>query len=184
VELILALKGQNPWSASPESLPVPEYDLGQEGLLTATFYFVHSSFNNLVESESSPNIIPLHPDEPVPDPDDIKIEYHPSSGLSAQVFHFDDYKSGDPSTAQVSPLANNEPWKPFRSRLDFEFAEVALQAALNKEQTDTLIRLMHSVHQGHDLFTLSSHGELTEIWGEASKAYFVTSVGIKFYKHM
>jgi hypothetical protein len=119
----------------------------------------------------------------VPDPDDIKIQYHPSSGLPAQVFHFDDYKSGDPPTVGASHLADNEPWKPFHSRLDFEFAEVALQAALSKEQTNTLIRLMHSAQQNHESFTLSSHGELTEIWKEASKAHSVTSVGIiKLYK--
>ena len=118
----------------------------------------------------------------MPDPDDIKIQYHPSSGLSAQVFYFDDYKSGDPPTVGVSHLGDNEPWKPFCSRLDFEFAEVALQAALNKEQTNTLIRLMHSAQQSHDSFTLSSYKELTGIWKEASKAHSVTAVGINLYK--
>ena len=64
----------------------------------------------------------------------------------------------------------HEPWKPFRSHVDFEFAEFALDAALNKKQTDRLIKLVHRVRQQEDNFTLASHAELSDIWREASIA--------------
>jgi hypothetical protein len=116
-----------------------------------------------------PNLVPLSPDEPIPQPDDIKIEYHPNSNCPTEIYHFAEYgKTATPPSQNPPP--EREPWKPFRSRLDFEFAEFSLDAALNKEQTNTLIRLVRKALQQPDDFTLASHGELNNMWQEASIA--------------
>jgi hypothetical protein len=114
--------------------------------------------------------VPLLPGEPIPQPDDIKIEYHPNSNRPTEIHHFAEYgRTKTPLDRQDSCL-DREPWRPFRSRIDFDFAEFALGAALNREQTDTLIRLVHHVQQKQDTFTLASHAELTKTWKEASIA--------------
>ena len=52
----------------------------------------------------------------------------------------------------------------FRSRLDFEFAELALQAALSKEETGRLIKLVQRAITGKEQFTLATHKEVHETW--------------------
>jgi hypothetical protein len=98
--------------------------------------------------------------------DDIKTEYHPSSGRATEIHHFEDYRLYTDHEQSVPPTA--EPWKPFQTRLDFEVAELALQAALTKEQIDTLLSLMHKCADGSDILTLTSSQELNETWNQAS----------------
>jgi hypothetical protein len=121
-----------------------------------------------LNSAPAPEISPLS-NEPTPKPDDIRIKYHLHSGRSPEIFHFEDYGRSPSAPEKTKPL-NSAPWEPFCSRIDFEFAELALHAALNKEQTDTLIRLVHKVQEQRDSFTLASHAELNEIWKKASVA--------------
>ncbi|KAI0782698.1 hypothetical protein C8Q75DRAFT_691392, partial [Abortiporus biennis] len=58
---------------------------------------------------------------------------------------------------------NETPWHLFQTKLGFEFAEIALLSALNKDQTDRFLRLMHHCASGEE-FTLRSHGEIHEKW--------------------
>lgn len=116
-----------------------------------------------------PNLVPLSPNEPIPQPNNIKIEYHPNSNCPTEIYHFAEYGKTVTPPSQNLPL-EHEPWKPFHSCLNFEFAEFSLDAALNKEQTDTLIRLVRKALQQPDDFTLASHGELNKMWQEASIA--------------
>ncbi|EPQ59138.1 hypothetical protein GLOTRDRAFT_103193 [Gloeophyllum trabeum ATCC 11539] len=102
------------------------------------------------------------PDQP--ELDDIKLEWHPSSGRPSEVHHFAEYQQApDP----MPPPPDEEPWRPFRSRLDFEFAELALKARLTKAETDTLFRLCHRAVAG-ERFTLRDHAEVCETWEAAS----------------
>ncbi|KAF9455950.1 hypothetical protein BDZ94DRAFT_1353726 [Collybia nuda] len=80
-------------------------------------------------------------------------------------------------TSNTKPLPTDEqPWKPFRSRADFEFAEFALDACLNERQTNSLIALFQSCIQSGE-FSLKSHTEICEIWDYAStKSTLVCSV--------
>ncbi|KAI6127987.1 hypothetical protein EDD16DRAFT_1690555 [Pisolithus croceorrhizus] len=55
------------------------------------------------------------------------------------------------------PDVSTDPWYPFRSRLDFEFAELALEAALNKEQVNRLLRLMKSIRRRASTWRAASH---------------------------
>ncbi|KAL4248361.1 hypothetical protein ABKN59_009698 [Abortiporus biennis] len=60
-------------------------------------------------------------------------------------------------------LPNETPWCPFQTKLDFEFAEIALLSALNKNQMDRFLRLMHHCALGEE-FTLRSDREIREKW--------------------
>ena len=62
--------------------------------------------------------------------DDIKIEYHPNSGKNSIIYRFEDYRRQ--KSSHYIPL-DEEPWRPFACRTDFEFARIAMEAALKPE---------------------------------------------------
>ena len=74
--------------------------------------------------------------------DDIKTEYHPHSGRTTHTDHFNEYGFRLAEAPRPKPL--DEPWHPFRSHVDFEFAEIALKSHLNKKTVDTLIAILHA----------------------------------------
>jgi len=99
--------------------------------------------------------------------DDIKVEYHPSSGRQTEIHHFGDYKQ---SNSEPVPLDNTTPWWPFSSRLDFEFAELVHEAALNKKQIDRLIGLFHkSSEDNSQRLSFKSHSDVQASWHAASE---------------
>ncbi|KAF9235747.1 hypothetical protein BU15DRAFT_77676 [Melanogaster broomeanus] len=102
--------------------------------------------------------------------DDIKVQYHPRSGRDQQVHRFSDYKR-DQASNKPSPVCDQEPWKPFRSRLDFEIAELALHASLNKDETNRLISLVHRAAGGSELFSLMNYKEVSETWSQSSHRF-------------
>ncbi|KAG0696460.1 hypothetical protein DFH29DRAFT_984607 [Suillus ampliporus] len=72
--------------------------------------------------------------------DDIRCEYHPSSKILPEVHAFNDFKRC-PMPLESSVPPNKHPWAPFKSRLEFKLAELALEACLNNNQTDHFIKL-------------------------------------------
>ncbi|KAG1881469.1 hypothetical protein C8R48DRAFT_744221 [Suillus tomentosus] len=52
--------------------------------------------------------------------DDIRCEYHPSSGIPPEVHAFEDFKRRPTPLASIPP--NKHPWAPFKSRLEWETA--------------------------------------------------------------
>ena len=102
-----------------------------------------------------------------PNNDDIKVEYHPSSGCESKKFAFEDFVRVAPDSI---PPADPDPWVPFRTREDFEFAELALDAGMSKAQVNAMIRLFHRCIKsegGH--FTLSSYDEMHKTLDVASE---------------
>ena len=76
-------------------------------------------------------------------PGTIKIEYHPHSKKAPRILTPEEFKML--STSDNDPLKmplDKEPWRPFRSREDFEFAEIAHSASLSREQVDALVKLI------------------------------------------
>jgi hypothetical protein len=94
------------------------------------------------------------------------LEHHPSSGIEAEVYAFNDFKRG-PAVPLEAP-SNSEPWRPFHSRLEFEVAELALEAGLNNEQTDRLIKICHRCAVGKENFTFKNHKDIHVKWEAAS----------------
>jgi hypothetical protein len=92
----------------------------------------------------------------------------------------EDYFLREP--VKVHPLPHtslafdSKPWSPFKSLADFQFAEVALEAALNKNQVEKLIKIIRRCINGGDVFNLASHKEICEIWADASAMVSPVSV--------
>ncbi|TFK39111.1 hypothetical protein BDQ12DRAFT_698231 [Crucibulum laeve] len=94
--------------------------------------------------------------------DDIKTEYHPNSGRPTTVKAFSEF--GKQQEAKPKLPCDPEPWRPFKSRSDFEFSELVLDAALNKKQTNRLIQLINRCMKGDDDFTIRNHEEMKQIF--------------------
>lgn len=111
----------------------------------------------------------------------IRTEYHPNSGRSTKIESLEDYFEHTPKP--VSPPDDSEPWRPFRSRADFEFAKLALEAALTQGQIEQLIQLFGKCIQGEDSFNLKSHQDLRETWDAASVLLtpVPTNVGVSIH---
>lgn len=122
-----------------------------------------------------------HNDFQAPLHNDIKIEYHPSSKREPEIFHFEDYKpylpTDDPSNF---PPPNSEPWKPFRSRLDFELAEFMHNAHFNESQSAELISLIQKCVDDPKSFTLTGIKDLKNCW-EHARELKATTVSIWFF---
>ncbi|KAF9059913.1 hypothetical protein BDP27DRAFT_1495856, partial [Rhodocollybia butyracea] len=95
-------------------------------------------------------------------PDDIKIEYHPNSGRVPSIQRFDEFGKQDHIQSQI-PLSST-PWQPWRSRMDFEVASLALECHMNEKQTNKLVNLLNHAARGLDAFTLKDHKEIQNIW--------------------
>ena len=100
--------------------------------------------------------------------DAIKTEYHPHANKSPKVVKFEYYREYHSQRHRPTPRNPTKPWIPFRTRAEFEFAEIALDAALNKRQVDALLKLFRRCVGGEDTLGLKDHAELTHMWELAS----------------
>lgn len=71
--------------------------------------------------------------------------------------------------ATPDPLPNKKPWLPFKSRLEFEVAQIALEAVLNNDQTDQLIKICHQCAIWNDEFTFENPKDIHRKWDAASQ---------------
>ncbi|KAJ7645335.1 hypothetical protein B0H17DRAFT_856550, partial [Mycena rosella] len=97
---------------------------------------------------------------------EIKHIFHPHSQQPPLFQSFPEYTASNMSS-HVPPV-NSAPWKPFRTRLDFEVAEFCKLALLNTEMTETLSTLIR--HRGANIknFTHVYHAEVGKLWDLAS----------------
>ncbi|KAJ7440438.1 hypothetical protein FB451DRAFT_1344109 [Mycena latifolia] len=96
---------------------------------------------------------------------EIKRVFHPHSKLPTKLQSFVDYKM---SSIPERPAPEPQPWRPFRSQLDFEVAEFCEHNMLNKDSTGTLISLIRRCMFNPDDFTLVNGRDLDELWELAS----------------
>jgi len=86
--------------------------------------------------------------------DDIRVEYHPNSGCGTNISKVDEYRRSVPGCdATLEP----EPWAPFRTREDFEFTELVLEAGMKKGQVKALIKLFNKCIKGEGSFTIPKY---------------------------
>jgi hypothetical protein len=97
--------------------------------------------------------------------DDIKIEYHPSSGIKAKVYSFDNFERR--AADFLVPPPDSQPWSPFKSRLEFEIAEIMLEVGFNNQQTDRLVKLCHRCAVGKEKLTFKNHKDIHNMWEAA-----------------
>jgi hypothetical protein len=105
----------------------------------------------------------------VPNAGDIVVEYHPHSGRDKRILTSEEFKASLSKNLECTEPPDDEPWRPFRSREDFEFAELARDAALNHPQIDGMIKLIQRCQDGPGPFTFHSHNDLKRSLEDASK---------------
>ncbi|KZP29511.1 hypothetical protein FIBSPDRAFT_727366 [Athelia psychrophila] len=73
--------------------------------------------------------------------DDIRTKFHAHSQRPTTFTHFEDYGLPDQEgNAPFDPASL--PWSPFRTRIDFEIADLVHDLAMSKAQTDTFLSLL------------------------------------------
>ena len=91
---------------------------------------------------------------------DIRVEYHPNSGHGVKTFKPDEYCQ---SVQNTDTMVEPEPWVPFRTREDFEFAEIALETGMTRKQMDAMIKLFHKcIKMGEGCFTISNYKDMED----------------------
>ncbi|THH17255.1 hypothetical protein EUX98_g9164 [Antrodiella citrinella] len=110
-------------------------------------------------------------------PNDVKIFYHPNSKRATKILNHEEYRR----TSQTPrPQPDERPWRPFRSRGDFEFAELALDAGLNNPQTDAFLAYIRRLLSGTVELTLQSSADLNKVWESASDSHVSVTVSTKY----
>ncbi|KAG1861170.1 hypothetical protein DFJ58DRAFT_715501 [Suillus subalutaceus] len=97
--------------------------------------------------------------------DTFKTEYHLKSGCATTIETFSTFGR---KQDQWLPIINEEPWQPFSCHADFEFAKLTHNAALNKDHTDELLRLIWRIAEGHAKLTFKSHRDVSSAWDRAA----------------
>ena len=115
-------------------------------------------------------------------PDAFKTKFHPKSGRPTTIDSFSTFdRSQNQPPNQHTGDDKSEPWHPFQTLEDFEFSEIAHQAALNKDQTNRLLALIQRVSKGEAKITLESHRDVSEAWKRAAKMMTPVNDFIRFY---
>ena len=104
------------------------------------------------------------------------MEYHPNSEKDPRTLSPDEFK--DSFTHQPGPTGplDDEPWCPFSSKEDFEFAELVHESKLNQKQIERMIKLIQRCQQAPGSFTLNSYKDLHRALADTTK--LLTNVNI------
>lgn len=100
--------------------------------------------------------------------DSICIDFHPHSGKPTETYTFDEYSQTFDDDSPPPPIPEENVFRPFQSRGDFEFADLALDASLSNGQIDAFLKLIHDVASGVRNVTLKDHTDLSKTWELAS----------------
>ncbi|KAI0644335.1 hypothetical protein C8Q79DRAFT_913714 [Trametes meyenii] len=98
--------------------------------------------------------------------DDFLTVHHPHSKQPPSIHHFEEFSRAPPKP-DPSKL-NSSPWEPFQSRLDFDFVDFALDAALNQGQINTLLKLIDRISESRSEFSFRSYNDVKGAWEAAS----------------
>ena len=94
---------------------------------------------------------------------EIWVEYHPASGKAPEIFRPEDHQP-PPVALPSHPFDKNmPPWHPFRTRLDFEQAELFLRTNASNPYIDSQLKLIHAGSPSDHGITLKSAKELHTI---------------------
>lgn len=105
--------------------------------------------------------------------EDIRRIFHPHSKRQVKFQSFEAYVASNMAERPVP--TDPQPWRPFRSQLDFEVAEFCTDNMLNRESSETLISLIRRCTSNPGDFTLVNQHDLDNLWELAS--HKCTAVG-------
>lgn len=119
---------------------------------------------------------------------------HPNSkDTEARIFSFEDYYDPDPPAVSTSSHSNDTindndidnvethqrlPWRPFRSRVDFELAEHMQGTNLNRNEIESLLKIIQKIIDSPNQFTIRSFVDLTKAWTLARDVNSSTGVSL------
>lgn len=120
--------------------------------------------------------------------DDIRVEPHPrnAAGLKTRYFAYEEYSSEMPEPATTNSSSGKEetgipdpspsdskrpPWSPFRTRIDFEFAELMESIHPNARTLDAVVKLVRKIIKNPSEFTFVDGKHITRTWESATKAH-------------
>ncbi|KAG9125056.1 hypothetical protein FRC07_009146 [Ceratobasidium sp. 392] len=102
--------------------------------------------------------------EQVPEDGTIRIVHTPRPN---RLYEPETFLAPQPAKSPPPPVFEDDPWLPFRTRQDFEFAKVALDAGLSKNNTNKLLRLFHESQDCK--ITMKKYEDLQEYQKRAAK---------------
>ncbi|KAG6908143.1 hypothetical protein DXG01_005972 [Tephrocybe rancida] len=119
----------------------------------------------VVRVDQRPPKKPLAPTQPqVPQVDDFRTTFYPSSGRPTKYGAFENY-GARPS----NPLPfDDKPWLPFHSEAEFIFAKIMLEGAISNKNVDALINIIRALRESGDPFEVKDHKDLENLWTSAA----------------
>lgn len=105
----------------------------------------------------------------VPKVGDIIIKYHPRSKRAPRVLSSEEYQTSLVNESDPISPPDDEPWLPFHSREDFEFAELVHDTALNRPQIERFLRLFQRCQESPGSLSFRKYDDLKEALENASK---------------
>ncbi|KAG6904007.1 hypothetical protein DXG01_013245, partial [Tephrocybe rancida] len=100
----------------------------------------------------------------VPQVDDFRTTYHPSSGRPTKYDAFENY-----GTRPSNPLPfDDKPWLPFHSEIEFVFAKIMLDCAISNKNVDALINVVRALLESGGPFEVKDHKDLENLWTSAA----------------
>ena len=95
------------------------------------------------------------------------MEYHPSSGCPPVYQHYQKFCHPN---VQVDPAQlSSQPWWPFKTHLDFLFAQFITDTSLSRTEVKRLLELVDMIKKEESEFTLQKYDDLEKVWTLASK---------------
>jgi hypothetical protein len=101
-------------------------------------------------------------------PGDVQVIYHPHSKKGVELMGREEFRRVINDMHSTEPPIK-EPWLPFRSREDFDFAEIVQKTAMNQSHVNDLIKLIHRCQQGMGKVTFENYADWKKSWEDSSR---------------
>lgn len=93
-------------------------------------------------------------------PIDVHVEYHPSENRASSDFRLEDFRQ--PAPQNIPPPSSNIMYRPFNTKSEFLFAQIAIGASLTHDHIQTLCDIINRCISGQDYFTIKSAKEFED----------------------
>ncbi|KAF7760095.1 hypothetical protein Agabi119p4_10771 [Agaricus bisporus var. burnettii] len=93
-------------------------------------------------------------------PIDVHVEYHPSENSASSDFRLEDFRQ--PAPQNIPPPSSNIMYRPFNTKSEFLFAQIAIGASLTHDHIQTLCDIINRCISGQDYFTIKSAKEFED----------------------
>ncbi|KAJ3519256.1 hypothetical protein NMY22_g13291 [Coprinellus aureogranulatus] len=97
----------------------------------------------------------------------IKVEYPANRKRKPDIFENQTAYNENKRPKQLRDFGTNPPWHPFKTRSDYDFAELVFRAAMTKEQITSLLAVVNRCIDGKDKLSFSSYADVHDSLSEA-----------------